>query len=608
MLMGRRVLVLLVVAALAAGVLPMSPALAVEPACPAGAVPATGFTDTVRSVHRSAIDCGSWWGITSGRTATQYAPEGSITRGQTAAMIARLLRNAGRAPSTVTSAGFVDTVGHRFEADIDLLAQLDVIRGISATRFQPDRPIDRAQMASIIAAMFDRGFGTPLATGSVPFQDVSATNVHRTNIGRLVGAGITGGTTATTYAPAASVTRGQMAAFLTRSASRLVTGGLLTIPTTRPTASDPYASRTRGAWVHLFDGSLKTRRQIRAVVDELAAADVTAIFAQVARRHDAYYVSTVLPRTPDPTLEPGLDVLAELIRLAHGRGIEVHAWISVAPTYHDVYDGLPRPAGWVYTDHGRSAPTSQRWVTRTREGAWSDYLDPGLRAVQDHVAAVVGELASNYAIDGIHLDYVRYQSASHGYHPTALARFRTETGARIDPLPATSDPVWSNWRRAQTREVIRRARAAITASGRDVELSAAVISWGSGPGDAGRTGFTRTRTYNQTFQDWDTWVRSGDVDMVLPMNYFRAHDAEQARWFDEWLRYEQQLAAGARTRVLPGIGGYLNRPAAALDQMQRAMSRTDGAVMYSYQQPTLDGSRGIWGRLAGSRWGYPPLR
>jgi hypothetical protein len=33
---------------------------------------------------------------------------------------------------------------------------------------------------------------------------------------------------------------------------------------------------------------------------------------------------------------------------------------------------------------------------------------------------------------------------------------------------------------------------------------------------------------------------------------------------------------------------------------------SDGASVYSFQQPTLDGSRDIWGRLAATRWGYPP--
>ncbi|MEX2421301.1 MAG: hypothetical protein WD670_05725, partial [Actinomycetota bacterium] len=89
--------------------------------------------------------------------------------------------------------------------------------------------------------------------------------------------------------------------------------------------------------------------------------------------------------------------------------------------------------------------------------------------------------------------------------------------------------------------------------------------------------------------------------------YFRAHDGEQATAFQQWLRYERALSAGTDARVVPGVAGYLNRPAAALRQVRDAMAHGDGAVIYSYQQPTDDGSRGIWGELARTRWGYPPL-
>jgi hypothetical protein len=59
--------------------------------------------------------------------------------------------------------------------------------------------------------------------------------------------------------------------------------------------------------------------------------------------------------------------------------------------------------------------------------------------------------------------------------------------------------------------------------------------------------------------------------------------------------------------VIPGPGGYLNEPGNALSQVREAM-RVDGASVYSYQQPTVDGSRTIWERLAQSRWGHHPKR
>jgi uncharacterized lipoprotein YddW (UPF0748 family) len=610
MLRSRFATVLLVVA-LAGTALTGLPARDADAAIGSGAcasqlVPATTFTDTLTSPHRAAIDCAVWWGISQGRTATQFAPTLELTRGQAAAMVARLLRTTGDAPAVVPSAGFTDTVGHLFEADIDLLAALGIVRGITPTLFAPNRSVTRGQMASIIARMFELGYRSPLPSGSMPFVDVSLSNVHRDAIASLVAAGITTGVTATTFEPYQPVLRAQMASFLTRSASVLLTRGLATLPTASVPANDAYASRMRGAWVHLFDSTLKTRAGIRAMLDELVVADANVVIAQVVRRHDAYYASSVLPRTPDPAIAADFDVLAELIPAAHARGIEVHAWFPVAPTWHAVYASLTPPDGWMYTEHGRLAPVAARWVTQTFGGTWTDYLDPGVPQVQDHVAAVVGELARK-GVDGIHLDYVRYNAVDEGYNPLALQAFWKENPAFANVKPATTNVTWTNWRRAQTRELVRHARAAIDASGRDVALSAAVITWGDGPATPDRTGFTRTLPYTRTLQDWDGWVRNGELDAVLPMNYFRAHDPVQATWFTRWIAYERALASVAATQVVPGPAGYLNYPANVRTQVRAAMT-VDGAMIYSYQQPTLDGTRTIWAQLAGTRWAYAPRR
>ena len=383
-------------------------------------------------------------------------------------------------------------------------------------------------------------------------------------------------------------------------------------PPAPPTdAREPTArGELRAVWVHLFDGSLKSRAGISRLVDELAAADATAVIAQVARRHDAYYRSEVLPATADPDLEPGLDVLEELTRAAHAAGLEVHAWISVAPTWHAVYEDLAAPEGWIPAEHGRRAPEADRWVSRTRDGEWTDYLDPALPQVRDHLADIVTELATTTAVDGIHLDYVRYENDRSGYHPAALVRFRSETGTA--GTPAVDDVRWSQWRRDQTRGLLDHARAALDATDRDVELSAAVITWGPGPSASG--GFDATRTATEALQDWPAWVRDGAVDTVLPMNYFRAHVPEQAGWFRDWLAFEGQLAADHPARIVPGIAGWLNEPAGTLAQLGAALEAADGAAIYSYQQPAEDAAidpdapriRPFWRELATSDWGAEP--
>jgi uncharacterized lipoprotein YddW (UPF0748 family) len=565
-------------------------------ACPSARVPATAFTDTTRSVHRAAIDCLAWWDITRGRSATVYDVGGEITRGQMAAMIARLVATTDYDPGTPTVAGFTDTAGHLFEDEINLLAAAGVVRGVTATTYEPDRSVSRAEMASLLARMFERTTSAALPPGPMPFTDVSSSNVHRDAIARLVAADITAGVTATRYAPSRAVTRAQMASFMMRAASVLVTRGDAAPPAGEPDADDVYASSLRGAWVHLFDDTLKSRRGIRDLVDEMVAADANVIIAQVARRHDAYYDSDVLPPTPDPRLEADLDVLDRLLRVAHREGIEVHAWISVAPTWHQVYDQLGLRPGSL------GAPLA--WRTRTVDGAVSDYLDPALRPVQNHVAAIVGEIAERYPVDGIHLDYVRYQSERHGYHPDALARFRAETGFLGTPAPDNRD--WSRWRRDQTQQIMVRARRAIEAADSDASLSAAVITWGDGPSVPTRNGFQETLSYRRVLQDWDRWARAGIVDELMPMNYFREANPEHAGWLRQWMRYQRALTAESDVQLAAGIGGYLNAPAATLTQTYLGMERVDGAILYSYQQPTLDHSRDVLDRLAATRWGYPP--
>ena len=375
-------------------------------------------------------------------------------------------------------------------------------------------------------------------------------------------------------------------------------------PTPTPQPLTPEDFLERAAWVHLFDDALKTREGIRRVVAELAGAEATAIVAEVVRRQDAYYDSEVLAPTADPALEPGLDVLAVLVEEAHAAGLEVHAWIPVAPTWHESYVGLPAPDGWLTAEHGLNAPEADRWVTRTFDGTWDTYLDPGLPEVRAHAAAVAGEIAAGYDVDGIHLDYVRYASERHGYHPRALARYQQETGATGTPAP--DDPAWSDWRRDQVTELARAAAAAVDASGSPAMLSVAVISWGEGPGGPTTSSFAETRAYTEALQDWAAWAETGLVDVIMPMNYFREAKPDQAAWLRTWLVYQEQLAARTGTRIVPGIAGYLNSPSDALTQVGLAMASSGAAAMYSYQGSTSDPAFPLWADLAATGWGTTP--
>lgn len=115
--------------------------------------------------------------------------------------------------SFTTAVDFADTDGHIFEADIAWLAAKGITAGCGdGTTFCPAASLTRAQMASLLVRAFDLP-----ATGSSPFTDVSG--VHAANINALAAAGITSGCNAsgTRFCPNDVVTRAQMATFLSRA-------------------------------------------------------------------------------------------------------------------------------------------------------------------------------------------------------------------------------------------------------------------------------------------------------------------------------------------------------------------------------------------------------
>jgi glucose/arabinose dehydrogenase len=164
------------------------------------------FVDIAASTFLDDIHWLFYAGFTNGCDATHYCPDDPVTRGQMASFLVRTLG----LPSTTTDY-FDDDDGTTHENDINRLAKAGITSGCGTRRFCPESPVTRGEMASFLA----RGYALPPST-SDHFTDDDGTT-HEADIERVAAAGITAGCTPTTYCPSASVTRGQMAAFLRRA-------------------------------------------------------------------------------------------------------------------------------------------------------------------------------------------------------------------------------------------------------------------------------------------------------------------------------------------------------------------------------------------------------
>jgi subtilisin family serine protease len=193
-------------------------------ACPDG-IPSSGFADVVGNIHLGPIDCGVWYGLIRGTSATTYSPATSLTRGQIASLLAGLVNRAGRLPASAPDA-FDDDNGNVHEANINKLASLGIISGVGNRRFAPERQVTRGQIATLLVGTQEFLTGRSLSGGPTPFTDI-VFDTHRTSIEKAFAAGLVRGTSATTYSPAGSTRRDQAASLITRELQELVDAGVI---------------------------------------------------------------------------------------------------------------------------------------------------------------------------------------------------------------------------------------------------------------------------------------------------------------------------------------------------------------------------------------------
>ena len=154
-------------------------------------------------------------GITSGTDATHYTPAGNVSRGQMAMFLYRMAHDGQNAPAC-TVRPFVDVpVGANACGAITWLVGSSITSGTDATHYTPAGTVSRGQMAMFLYRMLHHGDHAPSCSDQ-PFVDVPVSAPACGAIAWLASTGITSGTDATHFEPGKAVTRAQMAAFLHR--------------------------------------------------------------------------------------------------------------------------------------------------------------------------------------------------------------------------------------------------------------------------------------------------------------------------------------------------------------------------------------------------------
>lgn len=314
----------------------------------------------------------------------------------------------------------------------------------------------------------------------------------------------------------------------------------------------------RAFWVDAFHDGAKTPQQIDKLVKDCVEANINTLYVQVRRRGDAYYNKSFEPRTEDPKLPAEFDALQYLIDKAHANHLEVHAWLNTLVAWKD--PAPPKAKNHIYNLHGPAATGRDNWIAYYRKydektNKWSKelypslFLDPGHPDAVDYTADVYLNVVKNYDVDGIHLDYSRYDGTGWGFNATNVARYNARYGTT--GLPSPDDSRWMQWRREQTANLVRKIYLKAIAIKPSIKVTSAVVTWGDAPVAEGD--WEKTKGYLWTSQDWRGWVEEGIIDQVIPMNYFAQWKPVQRERYKQWIEWEKNHQYKRQVVIGPGL-------------------------------------------------------
>lgn len=240
-------------------------------------------------------------------------------------------------------------------------------------------------------------------------------------------------------------------------------------------------------WPHSYAQSAhsteKQKRELTDILDRLQTAHINTVLIQTRVRGTMIYPSAYEPwdgcLSGFPGKSPGYDALKFAIDECHKRGMECHAWVVTIPV-----------GKW----NGQGCKSLRnRFPGLIRKIDADGYMNPEDTRTGNYLAKICGEITRNYDVDGIHLDYIRYPE---------------------------------NWNIKVSRDkgrqyitsIVQKIHDAVKQAKPWVKMSCSPIGKYD---DLARYWSHGWNANTKVCQDAQGWLKSGLMDELFPMMYFR---------------------------------------------------------------------------------------
>ncbi|MEG3898081.1 family 10 glycosylhydrolase [Microcoleus sp. SVA1_B6] len=360
-----------------------------------------------------------------------------------------------------------------------------------------------------------------------------------------------------------------------------------------PKEGQRVGAEIRAVW--LDRGTIVAARSeqgLAAVFDRLAAAGINTVFFETLNAGYTIYPSQVAPQQNPLTV--GWDPLESAVKLAHERGMELHAWVWIFATgnkRHNTLIGKPTSyPGPVLSAHPDWANIDNKGRTQhPNDGKF--YLDPANPEARSYLLRIVSEIANNYKVDGVQLDYIRYPfqddnaGFTYGYGIAARQQFKQLTGADPVNISPSSGNLWRQWVEFKTNQIntfVAEVSQLLRQNSPRTILSVAVFP------------HPESQRIYKIQQNWEVWARQGIVDLIVPMTY--ALDTNRLQRITEPLVKEQILGSAL---ISPSVKLLTLPEVVAIDQIQALRDLPTGGYAIFAVESISSGMQGFFNRTQG---------
>ena len=270
------------------------------------------------------------------------------------------------------------------------------------------------------------------------------------------------------------------------------------------------------------------------------------------------------------------DPLAFVVEECHKRGMECHAWLITYPL---------GSRNHVKNLGNASVVKKHPQLVTFYKNQW--YLDPGNPKTDDYLLSIVKEIVTNYDVDGIHFDYIRYPAnCTNFFDQSEYNRY------------GKSEPR-DNWRRSNINRFVGKVYDRVKSIKPWVMISSSPVGRYRPLLHNPNDGWT---AYNNVYQDPIQWLNEGKHDAIFPMMYYR--NKLFYPYLNDWVENSKGRF------VVPGLGVYQIQELGwqhkdIIDQMEYTRKKSASGNAFFRTEHLLNYNRDLFHEINNVYYRYP---